>query len=121
MKKTVLAFVFASFAAAASAAPESYSIDPRHSAARFGYDMFGGWTFQLHRFDKTEGTITLDREAKTASVDVTIDATSVNTGDASFNGHLQGAEFFDTANNPTITYKSTGVKFDGDKVVSVDG
>ncbi len=74
-----------------------------------------------HRFDKTNGTITLDREAKTGSVDVTIDATSINTGSPTFNDVLQGMEFFDAAKNPTITYKSTGVKFDGDKVVSVDG
>jgi polyisoprenoid-binding protein YceI len=54
-------------------------------------------------------------------VDVTIDAKSVNTGLALFNGHIQAADYFDTAQHPTITFKSTAVKFDGDKPVSVDG
>ena len=51
-------------------------------------------------------------------MDVTIDAKSVNTGYALFNSHLQGADFFDTEKFPTITFKSTQVKFDGDKPVA---
>jgi polyisoprenoid-binding protein YceI len=62
-----------------------------------------------------------DRVAKTGSVDVTIDAKSVNTGFPMFNEHIQGEDFFDTAKIPNITFKSTAVKFDGDKPVSVDG
>jgi len=120
MKKAVLAYAFAVLATSVSAAPETYSIDPTHSAARFGYDHLG-WTFQQHRFDQMTGKIVYDRAAKTGSVDVTIDAKSVNTGYAVFNGQIQGEELFDTAKYPTITYKSTGVKFDGDKLVSIDG
>ena len=45
----------------------------------------------------------------------------VDTGYALFNEHIQGEDYFDTAKYPTITYKSTGVKFDGDKPVAVDG
>jgi polyisoprenoid-binding protein YceI len=54
-------------------------------------------------------------------VDVTIDAKSVNTGSTLFNGHIQGEDFFDTTKYPSITFKSNKVKFDGDKVASVDG
>jgi len=54
-------------------------------------------------------------------VDVTIDAKSVNTGYPLLNEHIQDEDFFDTAKYPTITFKSTSVKFDGDKPVSVDG
>ena len=120
MKKNVLACVLSCFTTAVWAAPETYTIDPTHTYTRFGYDEFG-WTFQQQRFDQTTGKITLDRVAKTASVDVTIDAKSVDTGYPLFTGQLQGANFFDTANFPTITYKSTNVTFDGDKVVSIDG
>ncbi|HYN78274.1 MAG TPA: YceI family protein, partial [Lamprocystis sp. (in: g-proteobacteria)] len=67
------------------------------------------------------GTIVIDRAAKTGSVDVTIDATSVNTGSAKFDEHIQGEDFFDTAKYPTITYKSKGLKFDGDSLVAVNG
>ena len=65
--------------------------------------------------------IILDRAAKTGSVDVTIDAKSVNTGYALFNGHIQGEDYFNTDKFPAITFKSTAVKFDGDKPVAVDG
>lgn len=108
------------FSAAAFAAPESFSIEPTHTYPRFEYSHFG-YSNQQQRFDKTSGKIVVDRAAKTGSVDVTIDAKSVNTGYALFNSHLQGADFFDTEKFPTITFKSTQVKFDGDKPVAVDG
>ncbi|GAA5162991.1 YceI family protein [Viridibacterium curvum] len=120
MKKITLAALLSSFAAASFAAPETFAIDPTHTAPRFEYNHFG-YSNQQHRFDKTSGKIVLDRAAKTGSVEVVIDAKSVNTGYDVFNGHLQGEDFFDTAKFGSITFKSTGVKFDGDKPVSIDG
>ena len=67
------------------------------------------------------GTITLDRAAKTGAVDVTIDTTSVNTGYALFNQHIQGEDFLATAQFPTATYKSTKVNFKGDAPATIDG
>jgi polyisoprenoid-binding protein YceI len=87
---------------------------------RFEYSHFG-YSVQLSRFDTISGKITLDRAAKTGSVDVTIDAKSVDTGYPVFNGHIQGEDFFNTEKYPTITYKSNKLKFDGDKVVAVEG
>ena len=63
----------------------------------------------------------LDRAAKTGAVDVTIDVASINTGDALFNEHIQAEDFFDTANHPTITFKSSKMTFKGDQPVSVAG
>lgn len=120
MKKLVAFVVASSLSAIACAAPETYMIEPTHSMPRFEYSHLG-YSIQLSRFDKTSGTITIDRAAKTGSVDVTIDAKSVNTGYALFNEHIQGDELFATAKYPTITYKSSKVKFEGDKVVAVEG
>ena len=120
MKKLALALMLSSFAAGAFAAAETYNIDPNHTAPRFEYSHLG-FSNQVHGFDKTSGSIVLDRAAKTASVDVTIDATSVNTGIANLTKDLQSEAYFDTAKYPTITFKSTGVTFDGDKPVSVAG
>lgn len=120
MKKIVALMFVAGLAGSALASPESYAIDPTHTAPRFEYSHFG-YSNQQHRFDKTSGRIVLDRAAQSGSVEVTIDARSVNTGYALFNEHIQGEDFFDTARYPTITFKSTGVKFDGDKPVAVDG
>ena len=111
---------FSGAAVSANAAPETYSIDPTHTAPRFEYSHFG-YSNQQHRFDTTSGKIVIDRAAKTGSVDVTIDAKSVNTGYATFNEHIQGEDFFDTAKNPTITFKSKKVVFKGDKPVKVEG
>lgn len=120
MKKLVAIAVAASLSTAAFAASETYIIEGTHTMPRFEYSHFG-YSTQVSRFDKTSGTITLDRAAKTGSVDVVIDAKSVNTGYPLFNEHIQGEDFFDTAKYPTITFKSKALKFDGDKLASVDG
>ena len=124
MSKLLRLAVTSAFAAAvaapALAAPETFAIDNSHTYPRFEYNHFG-YSTQQSRFNKTTGTITLDRAAKTGSVDVTIDTTSVDTGFPLFNEHIQGEDFFHTEKYPTITFKSTGVKFDGDKLAAVDG
>ena len=120
MKKLALTLALSGLIGSVYAAPETYNIDAGHTAARFEYSHMG-YSNQQHRFDKSSGKIVLDRAAKTGSVDVTIDTKSVNTGHALFNEHIQDVDYFNTAKYPTITFKSTGVKFDGDKPVSVDG
>ncbi|CAN7278746.1 YceI family protein [Pseudoduganella sp. LjRoot289] len=120
MKKIVALLIAAGMSMAATAAPETYVIDGAHTFPRFEYSHFG-YSTQLSRFDKTTGTIVIDKAAKSGSVDVTIDAKSVDTGFPLFNTHIQGEDFFDTAKFPTITYKSTKVNFAGDKLASVEG
>ncbi|MDD3352264.1 YceI family protein [Zoogloea sp.] len=120
MKKLIALALTAGLSTAAFAAPETYSLDNSHTFPRFEYNHFG-YSLQQSGFDKTTGAITLDRAAKTGSVDVTIDATSVNTGSSLFNQHIQGEDFFDTAKYKTITYKSTKVNFDGDKPSTIEG
>ena len=110
----------AAAAAPALAAPETYTLDGAHSFPRFSYNHFG-YSQQLSRFDKTTGTVVLDKAARTGSVDVVIDTQSVNTGFPLFHEHIQGEDFLDTARYPTATFKSTKVVFEGDKPVSVDG
>jgi len=117
--KITAAFV-ASLSSSAFASPETFIIDGTHTFPRFSYNHFG-YTKQLSRFNKTTGTIVIDKEAKTGSVDVTIDMKSVDTGFGVFDGIIQGADFFDTEKYPTATFKSTKVRFDGDKPVTVDG
>jgi polyisoprenoid-binding protein YceI len=120
MKKLIALALAATASAAVFAAPETYVIDGTHTMPRFEYNHMG-FSEQLSRFDKATGTIVLDRAAKTGSVDVTIDAKSVDTGSTQFNEHIQGEDFLDTAKYPTITFKSSSVKFNGDSVASVDG
>lgn len=104
----------------ALAAPETFVIDPAHTAPWFSYNHLG-FSTQTHRFDRVSGKVVLDRAARSASVEVSIDAKSVNTGYPLFNEHIQGEDFFDTAHHPVITYRSTQVRFEGDRPVAVDG
>ena len=120
MNKFALVAALAAVSGAALAAPETFNVEPTHTYPRFEYSHFG-YSNQQQRFDKTSGKIVLDRAAQTGSVDVTIDATSVNTGYALFNQHIQAEDYFDTGKFPTITFKSTKVKFEGGKPVAVDG
>ena len=120
MKKTLTLVALSLAALGAQAAPETFAIDGTHTGARFSYSHFG-YSTQLSRFDKTTGTVVFDKAAKTGSIDITIDTRSVNTGVATFNEHIQGEDFLDTAKYPTATFKSTRVVFDGDKPASIEG
>lgn len=118
--KLSFALLVTAASASALAAPETYSVDGSHTFPRFSYNHFGMST-QLSRFNTTTGTVTLDKAAKTGAVDITIDMKSVDTGFATFDEHIQGEDFLHTAKYPTATFKSTKVKFDGDKPVAIDG
>jgi polyisoprenoid-binding protein YceI len=119
-KLSAIVMLTSGLVAPALAAPETYVIDPTHTYPRFSYSHFGLST-QLSRFNNTSGTVVLDKAARTASVDIVIDTTSVDTGYATFNEHIQAEDFLDTARYPTATFKSTKVTFEGDKPVSIDG
>jgi len=114
------ALLVAGLSQAAVAAPATYEIDPTHTFPRFSYSHFGLST-QLSRFNDTRGTVTWDREARTASVEIVIDTTSVDTGYATFDEHIQAEDFLDTARHPTATFRSTRVTFDGDRPVAIEG
>ena len=107
-------------AGSALAAPVTYTVDGSHTFPRFSYSHFG-YSTQLSSFGKTTGTVVFDAQAKTGAVDIVIDTTTVNTGFADFNGHIQGEDFLDTAKFPKATFKSTKVVFEGDKPASIEG
>jgi polyisoprenoid-binding protein YceI len=112
--------IAAAIAAPAVAAPETYLIDPVHSQPQWEANHVG-FSNQRGSFTKMEGKVTLDREAKKGSVEVTIDAASIRTYDARLDAIVKGERFFNAEKFPTITFKSQDVKFDGDRVVAIDG
>jgi polyisoprenoid-binding protein YceI len=74
------------------------------------------------KFTKSSGKIVLDRQSKTGgSVEISIDASTVDFGHAKMNEKARGDEIFNVAKFPTITYKSTALKYEGDKLVAVEG
>ena len=103
------ALLFA-LATTANAATDTWKIDTAHSNVSFTvrHNVISKLSGRFSQFD---GTLVLDPEKLTATrIDVTIDANSINTDNEKRDGHLKSPDFFDTANNPTITFKSTGVK-----------
>lgn len=114
------ACALAAAAQVATAAPTTYAIDGKHTFAYFSYNHLG-LTYQTHGFKKVSGTVILDPENGTGQVDVVIDAKSLDTGYDDFNSHMQGADFFDTAKHPSITFKSTKVTYVGTAIQTIEG
>lgn len=101
-------------------AAESYTIDPRHTHPTYEINHFG-WSTQRGRFDNVTGKITLDRAAKSGTVDLSIDVASVSTGVAKLDEHLRSEDFFNAAKFPAMTFKAKQMTFAGDKPTSVTG
>lgn len=113
MTKTLLpAALLAFLSGTVLAAPVTYQIDPSHTHPSFETDHFGGLSVWRGRFDKTSGTIVIDKEKNTGTVDVTVDTSSISTGVPKLDEHTKSAEMLDAAKFPTATYKGklTGFK-----------
>ncbi|HAU56526.1 MAG TPA: polyisoprenoid-binding protein [Comamonadaceae bacterium] len=104
----------------AQAESASYAIDPTHTFVTFEISHFGA-AVNRGRFDKKQGSVQLDKAAKSGKVEITFDMTSVNTGTPSFDKHLQSADLFDAAKHPTMKFVADKFVFNGDKVASVEG
>lgn len=90
------------------------NIDASHSTVSF---VVRHMAFAKVRgnFGKFEGTINFDKENPTnSSVNVTIDANSIDTKDENRDNHLRSNDFFGTEGNPNITFVSSRIEPDGD-------
>jgi polyisoprenoid-binding protein YceI len=120
LKLNTIALLLATSLPLAAQAADSYTVDPMHTFPHFSISHLGFSTMQ-GRFDKSSGKITLDRAAKTGSVDIVIEAASVSTGYGKRDDHLKSPDFFNAAEFPTLVYKSSAVKFKGDAPATVEG
>ena len=112
----------ATFAAGAAMANAStYNIDPTHTYPSFEADHLGGLSKWRGKFDKSTGVVTLDRAAKSGTVDIKIDAASIDFGNGKLNEHAKGPEMFDVQAFPDATYKGKFSKFKGDVPTEVEG
>lgn len=105
----------------ALAAPTKYDVDPNHTFPSFEADHMGGLSVWRGKFNTTSGTITLDKEAQTGTVDVTVDTNSIDFGHDKLNGHATSGEMFDTAKFPTAKYTGKLVNFKNGAPTEVDG
>lgn len=120
MIKSVVAAALLAAVAGAHAQSQTYAIDPTHTFATFEIGHMGTSTIR-GRFDKKEGSVQIDRAAKSGKVEITIDIASISTGVGPFDAHLKSKDFFDLANHPTAKFVGDAFTFEGDKVSAVGG
>lgn len=105
----------------AQAAADHYTIDPSHTYPSFQAPHIGGISFWRGKIDRSSGTVTLDRDAKTGSVDIVMDMTSIDFGHEKMNTHAKSADMFDVEKYPTATFKASKITFNGDTPSEVPG
>lgn len=127
MKKQLAIALTAVFPIFALAAPENYTLDPYHTYPSFMLEHWG--LSMMHgQFEKSSGKFNFDRAAKSGSVEITITTASLTTGDnvkgerpRARDEHLRSGDFFNVAEFPNMTFKSTKTTFGGDLPASVEG
>jgi len=119
LSRSILATVVVALAAPVFAA-DTFTLDPAHTFPTFEVNHLG-YSVMRGRFNKVVGNVTLDRAAKSGSIDASIDTSSIDTGWPDRDTHLKGPDFFNVEKFPAISFRSTSLKFDGDNLVGADG
>src|SRR5258705_6824631 len=100
----------------AQAAPTTWTIDPNHSNVTFTIRHF--FSKVTGSFTKFSGKIVYDpANVAASSAQADIDAASIFTANEKRDGHLRSADFFDVEKFPKLTFQSTKVTPQGDKLV----
>lgn len=123
MKKTLIA-LFGAFAGlsmtAGAMAADSYTIDSRHTFPVFEVNHLG-FSTQRGRFNSVTGKIMLVPSQKSGSIEVTIDSASIDMGLEAWDKHMRGEDFFNAEKFPNMSFKSTKLVYDGDRLVGAEG
>ena len=115
------ALVAAAMSTGALADAVTYAPDPGHTEVRFVWNH-AGVSEQAGRWGKVEGEISLDPgNIEGASVSLTIDPASLQTGVAPLDKHMKSPDMFDVEKHKSITFVSTSVEKTGDKTAKITG
>jgi polyisoprenoid-binding protein YceI len=122
MRKAVaLLGVLAVCVALPAFAADTYKIEPKHSSVTFFYPHFG-MSHPSVKIAGATGTLVLDTDAPAnSSVEASLDMTTLVSGLPDFDKDLKGPDYFDTAQFPTATFKSTKVEVTGENTANVTG
>jgi len=119
-RNALCALAAALFALHAAAAPVVYTLDPDHSFVQFEVLHFGTSTIR-GRFGPIAGEVTLDREAGSGVIRITVDTASVSTGWRNFDGRLREADLLASADFPKAVFASERLRFEGERLAEVSG
>jgi len=97
-----------------------WRLDPARSRAEFRVPHFWGLMKVKGRFERLSGWLELG-SAGERRLELTIDATSLHTGNPKRDAHLRSREFFDTERHPTVRFVSTSVSDPVDGRIRVEG
>jgi polyisoprenoid-binding protein YceI len=98
----------------------TYVLDKGHTTVEFvGRHLM--ITKVRGRFTDFDGTVVIGETPEQSSVEVTIDAASVNSGDDKRDGHLRSPDFLDVEQFPQMTFRSTSVDLNRDGTAKVTG
>ena len=111
----------AAVGATANAAPMTYEIDSNHTFPAFEADHLGGISILRGKINSTAGTIVLDKEAGSGSVDITMQMASIDFGHDGLSDHARSPDMFDVEQFPTATYSGELVDFEDGSPTAVDG
>jgi polyisoprenoid-binding protein YceI len=115
------AAAFALLASPLFAQASAWQIDSAHSAAQFAVKHMMVSTVRS-QFNKLSGTVEWDgKSLGAASVDIVIDAASVDTREPKRDDHLRSADFFDVTKFPTLTFKSSRIEQAGEGKLRMTG
>ena len=98
----------------------SYRLDPGHTFLQFEIPHL--WLFaERGQFDRAHGTLEFDAEQHTGSLEVIIDASSLDTGNDERDAVLKGTGWFDVGRYPRITFRSQHFLFEQDRLMAIEG
>lgn len=118
--RSLLALVLCGSCAAAWAAVETFTITPANTVPSFEV-RHSGFATQRGRFGRTEGKVVMDPDKQVGTVDIVIDANSIDTGIAPLDDALRTTDFLNVRRFPALTFRSGAMRFNGDKLAGVDG
>lgn len=98
----------------------TYQFDPSHTYSQFEVDHLG-FSTQRGQFDRAHGTLEYDSVQRTGSLEVVIDASSLDTGHDERDAVLKGSGWFDVSRHPTITFRSLRFIFEQDQLEAIEG
>jgi polyisoprenoid-binding protein YceI len=122
IRTTLLATGAAALAMAATPVfAADYTIDDTHTQANFRVNHMG-YSTMWGRFNEESGTVSFDpANPGDASVNIVIDAASIDTNHGDRDDHLRSPDFFNTAEFPEITFDSTSVEVTGENTAKITG